>query len=89
MAMKLTYFNARGVIEPTRIMLAIAGVKYEDFRFPIDAATYARPEFEVGPSVQYHCGIMECRPAGGMVEAVRRRKTPTVHLVYAVLRFNT
>lgn len=43
--MKLTYFAGRGVIEPTRIMLAIAKVPYEDFRYPIDPATYARPEF--------------------------------------------
>jgi len=42
----LKYFNARGVIEPTRIMLAIKGVEYVDERFPIDIATFARPEFD-------------------------------------------
>lgn len=43
---KLVYFNGRGVIENARILLAIADVKYEDFRYPIDFTTYARPEFD-------------------------------------------
>lgn len=43
---KLTYFNARGVAEPTRMMFAAAGVTYEDFRFPIDTKTWSRPEFD-------------------------------------------
>ena len=43
---KLVYFNARGVCENTRIMLAIANVQYEDFRFPVDFKTFARPEFD-------------------------------------------
>jgi len=30
---KLYYFNARGAVEPIRIMFAQAGVKYEDIRF--------------------------------------------------------
>jgi glutathione S-transferase len=42
----LIYFNGRGVIENARILLAIAGVQYEDYRYPIDIATYARPEFD-------------------------------------------
>jgi glutathione S-transferase len=45
-SLKLSYFNARGVIEPTRIMLAIAKVPYEDFRFPVDFATFSKPEFD-------------------------------------------
>jgi hypothetical protein len=43
---KLIYFNAKGVIEPTRMMLAVAGVQYEDFRYPIDPTTWAKPEFD-------------------------------------------
>ena len=43
---KLIYFNGRGVIENARILLAIAGVQYEDYRYPIDMATYSRPEFD-------------------------------------------
>ena len=30
---KLYYFNARGYAEPSRIIFAQAGVKYEDVRF--------------------------------------------------------
>jgi glutathione S-transferase len=29
---KLVYFNGRGKAEPTRLLFAAAGVKYEDFR---------------------------------------------------------
>lgn len=47
MSHKLVYFNARGVIEASRIMYAIKSFPFEDFRLPIDPVTYARPEFDV------------------------------------------
>jgi len=48
---KLYYFNARGLAEISRILLAIARVDYEDIRFPIEAIDvhnhiYKRDEFE-------------------------------------------
>eukprot|EP00927_Polykrikos_kofoidii_P013411 TRINITY_DN15847_c0_g1_i1.p1 TRINITY_DN15847_c0_g1~~TRINITY_DN15847_c0_g1_i1.p1 ORF type:complete len:250 (+),score=53.32 TRINITY_DN15847_c0_g1_i1:71-751(+) len=49
---KLRYFDARGVIECSRCMFAIAGVPYEDARFgfsfgtPGDFSTIQRPEFD-------------------------------------------
>ena len=36
---KLVYFDARGVVEPTRLLLAAAGVKYEDKRYAVDMTT--------------------------------------------------
>jgi len=36
MPMKLTYFNVRGLAETSRILLAIGGEEYEDFRYPLD-----------------------------------------------------
>eukprot|EP00961_Rhodomonas_salina_P280544 3789508-Rhodomonas_salina.2 len=33
---KLVYFDARGVVEPIRLMLAAAGADYEDFRYKVD-----------------------------------------------------
>lgn len=33
---KLTYFNSRGIAEPIRFMFALAGVEYEDYRFPAE-----------------------------------------------------
>ena len=33
--MKLTYFNGRGLAETSRVLLAISGEQYEDFRYPI------------------------------------------------------
>lgn len=38
-APKLIYFDARGVIEPARLLLAAAGVKYEDIRYKVDMTT--------------------------------------------------
>lgn len=43
---KLQYFNARGVVEPVRIMFAIAKQEYEDFRYPVDFTTFSKPEFD-------------------------------------------
>ena len=34
--MKLTYFNGRGLAETSRIILAVAGQEYEDFRYPLN-----------------------------------------------------
>lgn len=42
---KLIYFNAKGVVEAIRIMFAIAGISYEDFRYPL-SADFKRPEFD-------------------------------------------
>ena len=43
---KLVYFDARGIMEATRIMFSLAGQKYEDFRFPL-SSDMKRPEFDV------------------------------------------
>ena len=43
MAMKLTYFNVRGLAEVSRYMLHMGGATYEDFRLPIYVATFAKP----------------------------------------------
>ena len=34
--MKLTYFNGRGLAETSRILFAISGEDYEDFRYPLE-----------------------------------------------------
>ena len=49
--MKLTYFNGRGLAETSRVLLAIGGEKYEDFRYPITVLDCANvntsfPEFK-------------------------------------------
>ena len=49
--MKLTYFDGKGMAETSRILLAAADVKYEDFRYPLtvnDWKTYnfTRDEFD-------------------------------------------
>jgi len=36
MSAKLYYFNARGIAEPIRFILAYGGVEYEDIRSPLD-----------------------------------------------------
>tara|TARA_B100000902_G_scaffold394487_1_gene450943 strand:- start:355 stop:1044 length:690 start_codon:yes stop_codon:yes gene_type:complete len=36
MPMKLTYFNGRGLAETSRILMAISGEEYEDFRYPLN-----------------------------------------------------
>uniref|UniRef100_A0A7S0VAS2 Glutathione transferase n=1 Tax=Hemiselmis tepida TaxID=464990 RepID=A0A7S0VAS2_9CRYP len=47
MALKLSYFNLRGLAETSRMMLAISGTEYEDNRYPIDVANgFAKPEME-------------------------------------------
>jgi prostaglandin-H2 D-isomerase / glutathione transferase len=49
--MKLNYFNGRGLAETSRLIFAVSGKKYEDFRYPleiIDWKTYnmVRKEFD-------------------------------------------
>ena len=34
--MKLTYFNVRGLAETIRMLLAVAKVEYEDYRYPLE-----------------------------------------------------
>lgn len=51
MTMKLSYFNVRGLAETSRILLAVGGEEYEDFRYPltvVDMATYqmTKDEFD-------------------------------------------
>mmetsp|Transcript_24940 Transcript_24940/g.77010 ORF Transcript_24940/g.77010 Transcript_24940/m.77010 type:complete len:223 (-) Transcript_24940:241-909(-) len=52
MPTKLIYFDARALAERTRYMLAMAGVEYEDKRYPFtlttpgDFSTVVRPEFD-------------------------------------------
>lgn len=43
MSYKLIYFDLRGAAESSRLLFAIAGVEYEDFRFPIEFID-GRPE---------------------------------------------
>mmetsp|Transcript_19114 Transcript_19114/g.52688 ORF Transcript_19114/g.52688 Transcript_19114/m.52688 type:complete len:217 (+) Transcript_19114:1-651(+) len=45
MPIKLVYFNGRGLAEVARYLLHIAGVAYEDYRWPI-SADFKRPEFD-------------------------------------------
>lgn len=58
----LKYFNARGVIEPTRIMFAIKNVDFVDERFPIDATTWARPEFDAAKAEGVFTANMDRAP---------------------------
>ena len=51
-APKLIYFDARGVIEPTRLLLAAAGVQYEDKRYKVDMT--AKPPVWCLPSIVAH-----------------------------------
>ena len=47
--MKLVYFNGRGLAETSRLLLALKGVDYEDFRYPlkvIDWATHTMEKVE-------------------------------------------
>ena len=43
--MKLVYFNGKGMAETTRILLAAAGVDYEDFRYPLKINNWATYDF--------------------------------------------
>jgi len=44
MPMKLTYFNVRGLAETSRILLAIGGEEYEDFRYPLSVINMSTHE---------------------------------------------
>ena len=53
--MKLTYFNGRGLAETSRVLLAISGQQYEDFRYPLNVIDWSifkmeRPEFDEAKS---------------------------------------
>jgi prostaglandin-H2 D-isomerase / glutathione transferase len=39
--MKLVYFNARGLAETSRVLFAIKGEQYEDFRYPLEIIDWA------------------------------------------------
>lgn len=39
--MKLVYFNARGLAETSRVLFAINGEQYEDFRYPLEIIDWA------------------------------------------------
>jgi len=43
--MKLVYFNIKGLIEPARLILAAAGEKYEDFRYPVEIVNLTSYKF--------------------------------------------
>ena len=50
-SLRLLYFNARGLAETSRILLALAQVDYIDYRFPIQVIdpvnhVYIREEFD-------------------------------------------
>ncbi len=46
--LKLVYFNTKGIAEVSRIILVIAGVDFEDYRYPIDIhdGEYKKHEFD-------------------------------------------
>ena len=46
MPMKLTYFNVRGLAETSRILLALGGEEYEDFRYPLDVIDMSKHEMK-------------------------------------------
>lgn len=43
---KLVYFNGRGLAETTRLLFAVAGVEYEDFRYPLKVIDFSIFKFE-------------------------------------------
>ena len=44
--MKLVYFNARGLAETSRLLLAVNSVDYEDFRYPLKINDWATHDME-------------------------------------------
>ena len=60
MTVKLIYFDVRGVAERIRYLLAVAGVEYEDFRYPLtfgvpgDRSTMSRKEFDAAKAAGDH-----------------------------------
>ena len=66
---KLVYFDARGVVEPTRLLLAAAGVKYEDKRYAVDMTTKPpvwrwRVRSHISPAPARPCCVVRSTPAG-------------------------
>ena len=50
--LKLSYFNARGLAETSRLILAIVGENYQDLRYPLTidktkTPMYSKPEFDL------------------------------------------
>lgn len=43
--LQLTYFNARGLAETSRLILAIAGQDYDDFRYPLEVLCWKTYNF--------------------------------------------
>lgn len=43
--LKLNYFNGKGIAETSRMLLAAAGVEYEDFRYPLTINNWATYDF--------------------------------------------
>ena len=43
---KLVYFNGRGLAETTRLLFAVAGVEYEDIRYPLKVIDFSILKFE-------------------------------------------
>lgn len=43
MSLKISYFNARGLAEPTRWILSHAGVDFEDIRAPLESIPSSLP----------------------------------------------
>ena len=65
--MKLMYFDVRGVVEVARYMLHMGGAEYEDFRYPIDTSTFAKP---VSPHAR--------EPRGGLRTLPRCARKPAM-----------
>ena len=42
--MKLCYFNGRGLAETSRLLFAIQGEDYEDFRYPLEVIDFSKHE---------------------------------------------
>ena len=68
---KLTYFNGRGLAETSRYLFALAGVEYEDFRYPPAANGVQSPAFEaVKDSLPFgQLPILQVGGASGVVLA--------------------
>lgn len=61
--MRLVYFNAMGLAETSRLLLALAQVKYEDYRFPLevidsDAHKYKKDDFDTAKADgKFNCSM--------------------------------
>jgi len=43
---KLVYFNVRALAEVSRLLFSVAGIEFEDYRYPIDTSNFSRPEWD-------------------------------------------